>query len=140
MKNCYNLFLDDVRTPHDVFEYTNQKEYKNLQWEIARSYDDFVNIFSHRYIHGQMPCLISFDHDLAAEHYLLGASTLYHSFDEEKVTIPTGWHTLVWLLNFYDSNDLKLPNILIHTKNPGGAVNMYNSIREFRDKRNLNFN
>lgn len=138
MKNCYNILLDDERTPSDVYFYKLNEEYKNLKWEIAKDYDDFIKMFIDRYIIGELPCVISFDHDLVDEHYKLGAKKLFMSFDEDKVKTPTGYHALLWLLNFYESNDIVLPKIMIHTKNTAGAENMKSLLRDYETRNEIN--
>lgn len=135
MRRTYNILLDDERTPSDVFYYTRKEEYKNLIWEIVKSYDDFVNLFSHKYIYGELPSIISFDHDLVNEHYLMGAKSMFKHFDENIVKTPTGWHTLVWLINFYSTNDMEMPIIMFHTKNPAGEKNMKFVLEEYYKKK-----
>lgn len=54
----YHLFLDDERVPEAV---TWMKLPPAPEWEIARSYNDFVRIVGTRGI----PSAVSFDHDLA---------------------------------------------------------------------------
>ena len=55
------LFLDDLRNPKDVI-WVNLPE---VEWTVVRNYDDFVNTI----IDKGVPTRISFDHDLADEHY-----------------------------------------------------------------------
>ena len=61
----YNLFLDDFRMPKDAYNYLLQPIYISVNWEIVRSYDEFVKYITE---HG-IPEIISLDHDLADEHY-----------------------------------------------------------------------
>lgn len=51
----YNVFLDDLRIPTDIYPNTN-----NDSWLIARTLDEFKNIIE---THG-VPDYISFDNDL----------------------------------------------------------------------------
>ena len=61
----YNLFLDDIRDPQTSVFLRNQDFYRNTKWVVVRSHDEFVSYITHN----GMPDLISFDHDLADEHY-----------------------------------------------------------------------
>jgi len=61
----YNLFLDDYRTPSDAFSYTKDEIYINEMWIIVRNYDQFIMAINNYGI----PHIISFDHDLGADHY-----------------------------------------------------------------------
>ncbi len=94
------LFLDDVRQPYDS------------SWDVARSYAEFAAYVSE---HG-VPEVISFDHDLADEHYLaLDAE----SFVEASVafTEKTGC-ACAWLLITLG----QFPRLaIVHTFNPAGA-------------------
>lgn len=66
----YRLFLDDIRNPKDCVDHMRSRIGKwNAvyleQWEIARNYEEFVNLIKSKGI----PNIVSFDHDLAKEHY-----------------------------------------------------------------------
>lgn len=116
----YWLFLDDVRVPEQVFEYTNNQIYL-LGWKIIRNYDDFISCVTANGI----PKTISFDHDLASEHYNISMygseyNKLYDGFTEK-----TGFDCAKWLINYCIDNDLDLPEtILIHSMNPAGSTNI----------------
>ena len=56
----YKLYLDDLRVPIQSYPLMN-----NSDWRIVRSYDEFVKTISS----DGLPNIISFDHDLAFEHY-----------------------------------------------------------------------
>lgn len=131
MKTTYNILLDDNRTPADVYDYTKRMEYKSFNWIIVRNYQEFVDLFTNRFMNNELPKLVSFDHDLATEHYIIAAKNLLNEFDENSVKIPTGWHALSWMLNTYTCNDIKLPHILFHSKNPAGVKNMQSLLDEY---------
>lgn len=135
METTYNIFLDDNRQPIDAYKYTNRIEYKNFHWNIVDSYDAFVDLFTKKIMENELPRIVSFDHDLATEHYLVAAKNLLNSFDESSVKIPTGWHALLWMLNTYAANDIKLPHIMFHTKNPAGLKNMQALIDQYENNR-----
>lgn len=61
------LYLDDYRYPKLSFDYTNNSIYNDKDWDIVTNYDEFVNYIQKN----GLPNLISFDHDLAGEHYTI---------------------------------------------------------------------
>lgn len=112
----YNLFLDDFRQPADAFQYTHNSTYLKLKWRIVRSYDEFVAFIEKNGI----PDLISFDHDLADEHYKKQASIDYTDEGEK-----TGYHCAKWFINYCIDNKKELPKmILIHSMNVYGSENI----------------
>ena len=74
-----------------------------------------------------MPDIISFDHDLHKEHYSLlmydGASynALYKTFKEK-----TGFDAAKWLNRYIKRNNIPLPFIYCHSRNPIGKKNILN--------------
>jgi hypothetical protein len=122
MKMGYNLFLDDVRMPKDAFDYMKLPIYTSVNWDIVRNYYAFVQIIEGKGI----PEIVSFDHDLADEHYdpqiVEGEpyEKIYDMFDEK-----TGYHCAKWLLDYCIDNNEKLPaEIFIHSMNPAGSMNI----------------
>ncbi len=109
----YNLFLDDFRDPEDAFNHTNNQLYL-IGWVVVRSYDEFVKAIEEKGI----PDIISFDHDLADEHYESQQS--YNDYKEK-----TGFHCAKWFINYCIDNKKELPaKILIHSMNPAGSANI----------------
>jgi hypothetical protein len=96
----WTLFLDDVRFPSDVsYDYGS---YTNIV--ICRSMDDAVWAVK-RY---GLPTFISFDHDLADQHYIIG--------DGEK----TGYTFAKWFCDWVEKVRMYLGtshNSLMQTKN-----------------------
>jgi hypothetical protein len=85
-----------------------------LNWVVVRNYDEFVKII----IEKGMPEMISFDHDLADEHYDFNKP--YGDYKEK-----TGFHCAKWLINYCIDNKMELPAvILIHSANPAGSANI----------------
>ena len=83
-----NLFLDDIRTPYDVFINTIDPIYmEDSNWHIVQDYDQFLNFIKHN----QLPELISFDHDLDQAHYLPENQT---AIDYGSMEIKCGIHCL----------------------------------------------
>jgi hypothetical protein len=112
----YNLYLDDFRVPRDSYDHSYQPIYISLDWEIVRSYDEFVKIILEKGI----PEVISFDHDLADAHY---EQPTHLNYDECKE--KTGYHCAKWLINYCIDNKKEIPAmILVHSLNPAGTLNI----------------
>jgi len=115
----YNLFLDDIREPENITIYRESKR----DWVVVQNYDDFV-----RYIEENgLPTMVSFDHDLHFEHYAAMGKIL--EFKEK-----TGYDALIWLCEYIEKNNLKIPEIKFHTSNYVGMKNMNNYLYEFKQK------
>lgn len=136
MKLNYNIFLDDLRMPKDVFAHTSLVEYLDNKWEIVRSYDEFVDLIANNFVHGGLPRLISLDHDLSPEHYILTEKN-GDEFDEKATKIQTGYHALEWYYKFCESEDIVPAKILVHYENAGGKRNIFDLIKENQYKRGL---
>lgn len=118
----YNLFLDDVRMPKEAAEYMKLPIYNSVEWSIVRNYYAFVAIIEGKGI----PDVVSFDHDLADEHYdpsIVGCESydqIYDMFDEK-----TGYHCAKWLIDYCIGINEKLPaQVYIHSMNPAGSMNI----------------
>ena len=129
----YNLFLDDVRFL-DECSYMNDPRYMTRNWIIARSYDEFVSILQQKWEQGLFPELVSFDHDLADEHYLESMmkdleeyNRISNNFQEK-----TGNDAAKFLVQFCIDRMLDLPECLVHTMNPVGRNNIKNSLLEWK--------
>ena len=118
----YNLFLDDVRMPKDALAYMKLPIYGEVDWSIVRNYHAFTAIIEGKGI----PEIISFDHDLADEHYDpqimndMSYGDVYNLFSEK-----TGYHCAKWLIDYCIDNNEKVPSqIFIHSMNPAGSMNI----------------
>jgi len=118
----YNLYLDDFRDPIDSSFYLNNPLYGNLKWEVVRNYDAFIAIVLEKGV----PDVISFDHDLADEHYdpdLYGSETYNKIYD--NFVFKTGYDCAKWFINYCIDNKKELPaTVLIHSMNPAGSANI----------------
>ena len=56
----YNLFLDDIRSLKDTYNYMKDPRYNTLDWVIVRNFEQFKNTIDNKGI----PNLVSYDHDL----------------------------------------------------------------------------
>lgn len=126
----YNLFLDDERVPKDV----KWVELPPVAWTIVRNYNDFVKLIER----DGLPAIVTFDHDLADEHYqeyhvahdskMLSRGTIrYDSFKEK-----TGYHCAKWLAEFCVDKNLPIPTYYTHTMNGIGAENIRSILENAR--------
>jgi len=125
------LFLDDVRDPQDCAGYMYKRIgalnpiYVQGGWHIVRNYEQFkeaIECFYKRITH------ISFDHDLADEHIMLGHAKYvdwdeYHRQDNRE---KTGLDCARLVKQFYQENELPLPIMFVHSMNPVGTENIIN--------------
>jgi hypothetical protein len=122
------LFLDDVRNPTDCFGYVKAygirpDTYLGF-WHVVKTYDEFVRFIQER----GLPEIVSFDHDLADEHYNEAMyegddsyGKLYETFKEK-----TGYDAAKWLVNYCEEKGLPLPICFCHSMNPAGRQNINN--------------
>jgi hypothetical protein len=115
------LFLDDVRNPKDCVSYMRNKVY-NEDWDIVRTYDEFVDYIKTNGV----PDEISFDNDLADEHYHPSMFDSPESYGEKYNSFKekTGYDCAKWLCNYCFENGLPLPTYLVHSMNPVGRDNI----------------
>lgn len=117
--NKYYLFLDDVRFPKDV-KWVDLPSIDPYSWTIVRNYNEFCDIILLK----GLPEYVTFDHDLADEHY--GNS------DPSKYTEKTGYDCAKWLVEYCRINNIKFPNYLVHSLNPIGTENIYKYIENYK--------
>jgi len=125
----YNLFLDDVRNPSDCVYYMYTPIYTSVEWIIVRDYNSFVETIEKL----GLPEIISFDHDLADEHYSPEMYT--ESYDDlyEEFKEKTGYDCAKWLVNHCMDNNKELPKvILVHSMNPVGRKNIQSYIESYK--------
>jgi hypothetical protein len=120
----YNLFIDDYRMPKDAFAYLNLPQYITKEWIVVRNYYAFITIIQNKGI----PDSISFDHDLADAHY----KNVNFNYNDENME-KTGYHCALWLINYCMDNNKKLPaEILIHSMNPAGSLNIKSLFESYK--------
>lgn len=130
----YKLFLDDVRNPSDCVNHMpfNRYLYIEPDWIVVRSYDEFCKHIQSNSLKDIY--LISFDHDLADEHYdpkmydLQGNSynDLYGKFKEK-----TGYEAAKWLVEYCMNTGEKLPRFICHSMNPVGKMNITSYLENY---------
>ena len=119
----YKLFLDDLRNPIDAYFYMHAPIYNEEGWTIVRNYAEFVDMITSQGI----PEIVSFDHDLADEHYGMQDHIEYGMLAEK-----TGYHCAQWLINYCIDHNKNIPKyVLIHTMNPVGRQNIESLFRTY---------
>ena len=125
----YNLFLDDIRFPKECTSYTKNPIYDKVEWVIVRSYSEFVKYVTEN----GLPEIVSFDHDLADEHY---HKDMYKGIDiynknYDKFQEKTGYDCVKWMVDYCIDNGKSFPIWYLHTMNPAGGENMKSYILSF---------
>jgi hypothetical protein len=122
----YNLFLDDERDPQKV----TWIELPNVPWVVVRTYESFVSHIS-RF---GMPAIISFDHDLADEHYerYFEARNGDGIFRYDGLKYKTGRDAAIWLTKYCQTFEKPVPQFFTHTMNPYGAKNIQDILNNFK--------
>lgn len=122
--SSYRLFLDDYRQPRDCTVYMRNNLY-NDEWVVAKDYDEFVQVITERGI----PSIVSYDHDLADEHYT--PEVYWDDYEKskeyqeaQKYKEKTGLDCAKFLNEFCRDNDERHPTFLVHSMNPVGADNI----------------
>ena len=136
----YHLFLDDERRPGDV----TWVRLPFSVYEVVRNYDEFVNIITN---HG-IPKFVSFDHDLAYEHYEVmlkevnaskytafvpdeeGGLNLTFDYGKEK----TGYDCAKFLVDQCINLGVRFPEYEVHSMNPVGSKRIRDYIEWSKSK------
>jgi len=114
----FKLFLDDNRLPKHVWSNTIDPDYEDDNtWIIVRTYEAFVKCILEK----GLPDLISFDHDLVYDHYLVENQ---RNIDYSAMQDKTGYHAAEWLIEYCKENKLVLPKTKVHSMNPAGKLNI----------------
>jgi len=105
--------------PKDAFDYMHLPVYIQKEWIVVRNYHAFISLIEGKGI----PEIISFDHDLADEHYDYQEHLDGDYYD--IMTEKTGYHCAKWLIDYCIDNNKELPaTIFIHSMNPAGSLNI----------------
>ena len=124
------LFLDDIRNPIDCTKYMTPSDIYFGDWDIVRNYDEFVNYIK---VNG-IPDIISFDHDLADEHYDPSMYYLTPTYNEKYETFreKTGYDCVKFMGEYCIENSIPIPICYIHSMNPVGRENIKNVLVNLR--------
>lgn len=123
----YNLFLDDERFPKQV----SWIDLPPVEWQIVRNYNEFVETIKQQGV----PNHVSFDNDLADEHY---GKVLYEDRDGDFKKINasfkerTGYDCAKFLVNYCQENNVKFPYYTVHSMNPVGKENIIALIENYK--------
>lgn len=124
----YNLFLDDIRKPKDV----KWIELPVVYWTVVRNYKEFVDIVKKQ----GLPQWVSFDHDLADEHYrpsMYNPDGHYSNYyTDGTFKEKTGYECAKWMVDYCIEKKLPFPQYCVHTKNPIGEKNIISYIENFK--------
>jgi hypothetical protein len=120
----YKLFLDDVRNPADV----KWIELPLGPWVIVRNFLDFKVVVSSR----GLPEHVSFDHDLAEEHYNPALWAKSKLTDYAKLENATGYDCAVWLTEHCRTFELDLPSYTVHSMNPVGRARITAALEHYK--------
>lgn len=127
-KEKIRLYLDDVRTPKDP---NNEWVDGIPQWEVVRSYDEFV---AHIKLNGLDAYeVISLDHDLgdsAMNEYYNNVHPNY-TLDYNNISEKTGLDCAKWLVAESMTKGIPLPQIYTHSANPIGSANIMGYINNY---------
>ena len=119
MEKMYKVYLDDVRTPIEN------------DWEIARNYDQFVEIIQRLGLNNIE--VISLDHDLddsaIAEYYANAKPNNMLNYD--NILEKTGMDCCKFLVEESMNTNIYLPQVYIHSSNPPGRENMMSLINNY---------
>lgn len=112
------IFLDDIRVPSDV---TWVEIPRIKDWVIVRNFEEFQNEITKSKYKTSGPQHISFDHDLAEEHYsgdFSRAKSGYHCAQlTVQLAIANEWHNI--------------PNFTIHSMNEIGSKRIKEAMKDF---------
>lgn len=136
MKNILkkpNLFLDDIRLPHDVTWGNIPHIYQKLEWDIVRNYDEFVSYIREN---GLPKGYISFDHDIHESQYT--PEEYWNDFTKSKeyqLANPskekTGLDCAKFLVEYCLYHGFDLPNWKVHSMNPVGRENIISELNSY---------
>jgi hypothetical protein len=75
------------------------------------------------------PSFISYDHDLAREHY--PTTDDHQAIDYDKYTEKTGYDCAKWMVKYCADHDIKHPKYLVHSLNPIGRLNIKSYVESY---------
>lgn len=132
MEEVKILWLDDLRNPFIDLEGKVPKIDGTLEWVL--NYEQFVQWIEKF----GLPDVISFDHDLADEHYTpeyfwddYEESKKYQEWKSKDYKEKTGLECAKWLVDYCMDNNKELPKYYVHSANPVGADNIIGYLENY---------
>ena len=129
------LYLDDKRNPFLLLGKDILNKY-TVVW--VRSHVEFVDWI----LDNKLPHTISFDHDLAPEHYTpkyfwddYEESKKYQEFVKQDYKFKTGEDSAKYIVRFCNGHKYSLPICKVHSANPVGAENIQKYLDNFLEAR-----
>lgn len=129
---AYRLMSSSDMSIHSLHGITYPKPNK-LVWVL--NYEQFVQWIEKF----GLPDIISFDHDLADQHYT--PEEYWDDYDKSKeyqdaqnYTEKTGLDCAKWLVDYCIDNKKKMPTFYVHSANPVGADNIRGLLNNYIDK------
>jgi len=125
-----NIFLDDIRQPKDV----TWVELPLVEWIVVKNYNDFTRVISSFGV----PTRVTFDHDLADEHYQEYVWNNHPNninkgkFRYDQMKERTGYDCAKWLVYYCIERGVSFPEYYVHTLNPIGKENIISYIENFK--------
>jgi len=128
------IFLDDYRIPLDAWMYMKEKQYQDRDWVIVKNYDEFVRLLN--MTKPENIERISFDHDLAPEHY--APKEHWINYDAWEATqdfeFKTGLDCCDYFIEYMKKNNIKtLPKYSCHSKNIGRRIRILHQLTHYRN-------
>lgn len=126
------LFLDDVRQPENCvgYMYTRIGKLNPIyleEWKIVRDFREFCQFIESYY---DKITHVSFDHDLADEHYdpsMFADDDYRYEEISNSFKERTGYDCAKWMIEFFKEKNHPLPQfIFIHSMNPIGREKIKN--------------
>lgn len=124
------LWIDDIRNPFINTEGKVPAGSDNIEWVL--NYEQFVQWIEKF----GLPKIISFDHDLADEHYT--PKEYWDNYEESKkyqeskeYKEKTGVDSAKYLVDYCLDNSCELPVFHVHSENPVGADNIRSILNNF---------
>lgn len=120
----YNLFLDNEKTPKEIWDTTKSPEYAVYNWLVATDYNSFIQTI----IDKGLPVRISLCHDFCNEHstYKSKKNIPYETFK-----IKTGYDCILWLIEYCIDYNQTLPKCKVHSEKSTGKKNIEDLVEKF---------
>lgn len=120
----YNLFLDNEKTPKEIWDITKSPEYAVYNWLVVTDFNSFIQTISDK----GLPVRISLCHDFCDEHstYKSKKNIPYETFK-----IKTGFDCILWLIEYCIDYNQNIPKCKVHSEKSTGKKNIEDLIENF---------